>query len=232
MAFEIFTNVIVYLKDEIDTLLSGKSAVGHTHAHADTTGQTADQHHAQAHTLGSHSTRAHSELTDVGADDHHAQSHSHASHTGIGADDHHAQAHTLASHSTKAHSELSGIGTDDHHAQSHTLASHSTSTIPSLNISGGILTMSVVLTVSALNTWYELVGVAANSGIIRMRDNTLGGTAVVVHDPNGGNYLIVSQITGFAVADMQLTYDGTYHVSIRLTSGAVPRQIMWGLLAA
>ena len=44
-------------------------------AHADTTGQTTDQHHAQAHSLASHSSEAHSELTGVGTDDHHAQSH-------------------------------------------------------------------------------------------------------------------------------------------------------------
>jgi hypothetical protein len=72
MSFELFTNVLIYLKDEVDALLSGKSAVGHTHAHAATTGQTADQHHAQAHSLSSHSTKTHSELSGVGADDHHA----------------------------------------------------------------------------------------------------------------------------------------------------------------
>lgn len=145
MAFELFSNVLVYLKDEIDTLLAGKSAVGHGHTHASTTGQTADDHHPQSHTLTSHSTRAHSDLTGIGADDHHAQAHTlashsakahgdlsnigaddhhaqvhaHSSHSGIGADDHHAQGHTLASHSTKAHSELSSIGTDDHHAKGH-----------------------------------------------------------------------------------------------------------------
>jgi len=34
-----------------------------------------DVHHAQSHTLASHSTKAHSELTSVGANDHHAQKH-------------------------------------------------------------------------------------------------------------------------------------------------------------
>lgn len=32
MSFEIFSNVLVYLKDEIDTLLAGKSDTDHTHA--------------------------------------------------------------------------------------------------------------------------------------------------------------------------------------------------------
>lgn len=44
-------------------------------AHGSLTGVTSDQHHAQAHTLASHSTKAHAELTGVGANDHHAQLH-------------------------------------------------------------------------------------------------------------------------------------------------------------
>ena len=42
-------------------------------AHGSLTGVTADQHHAQAHTLASHSTKAHSELTGIGASDHHTK---------------------------------------------------------------------------------------------------------------------------------------------------------------
>ncbi|MBA7692082.1 hypothetical protein ES703_100640 [subsurface metagenome] len=42
-------------------------------AHGSLTGVSADQHHAQAHTLASHSTKAHSELTGVGTSDHHAK---------------------------------------------------------------------------------------------------------------------------------------------------------------
>ena len=44
---------------------------------------SADDHHAQAHTLASHSTKAHSELTGVTADQHHAQSHNIVSHSDI-----------------------------------------------------------------------------------------------------------------------------------------------------
>ena len=93
--------------------------------HANLASVSSDQHHAQAHSLASHSSKAHSELTGIGSGDHHTQVHTHASHTGIGANDHHPQAHTLASHSSKAHSELTGIGSGDHHAQVHTHASHS-----------------------------------------------------------------------------------------------------------
>lgn len=57
----------------------------------------ASAHHAQSHTLASHSSKAHSELMDVTADQHHAQ------------------AHTLASHSSKAHSELTDVNPSDHH---------------------------------------------------------------------------------------------------------------------
>ena len=73
--------------DEIDAVLDGLSgsyeALGavSTHAgienahgmeHNDLNSVGADDHHAQSHTLTSHSTRAHSELTGVGAGDHHA----------------------------------------------------------------------------------------------------------------------------------------------------------------
>lgn len=83
------------------------SISSHTHAHSVITGQTADDHHNEAHTLASHSSKAHSELS------------------GVGINDHHARSHTLASHSTKPHSALTGVGANDHHAESHTLASHS-----------------------------------------------------------------------------------------------------------
>jgi hypothetical protein len=63
----------------------------------------ADVHHAQSHSLGSHSTEAHSELTGVGASDHHSNANDHA------------QSHSLGSHSTEAHSELTGVNANDHH---------------------------------------------------------------------------------------------------------------------
>ncbi len=108
---------------------------------------------------------AHADLTGVGADDHHAESHTIVSHSdttatgpeletltdGSNADSLHVHAvlpaHTIASHSdtsgtgpeldtltdgsnadalhAHAHSGLTGITADDHHAESHTVASHS-----------------------------------------------------------------------------------------------------------
>lgn len=72
-------------------------------------------------------TRLHSSLQSIGSDDHHAQVHTLASHstkphsalTGVTSDQHHPQAHTLASHSSKAHSELTEVTADLHHAQNH-----------------------------------------------------------------------------------------------------------------
>ncbi|MBI4312287.1 MAG: hypothetical protein HY681_10960 [Chloroflexi bacterium] len=70
-------------------------------SHTNLTQVTSDQHHAQSHTLASHSAKAHSDLT------------------GVGIDDHHAQGHTLASHSARAHSDLTGITVDQHHTENH-----------------------------------------------------------------------------------------------------------------
>lgn len=69
--------------------------------HGDLGSVSANQHHAQAHSLASHSSKAHNELTGIGANDHHAQAHSHAhsSITGVSADQHHAQVHAMGSHS-------------------------------------------------------------------------------------------------------------------------------------
>lgn len=72
---------------------------GSTVNHENITGVTSDQHHPQAHTLGSHSTKGHSELTDVTPDQHHPQ------------------AHALGSHSSKAHSELTDVTPDQHHVK-------------------------------------------------------------------------------------------------------------------
>jgi len=42
-------------------------------AHDSLTGVTSDQHHPQAHTLGSHTTKAHAELTNVTENQHHSK---------------------------------------------------------------------------------------------------------------------------------------------------------------
>lgn len=78
-------------------------------AHSATTGQGTDDHHAQAHTLASHSTEAHSELTGVGTDDHHTQAHTVASHSDTTATG--AELETLTNGSeTTLHSHAGGGG--------------------------------------------------------------------------------------------------------------------------
>ena len=148
---------------KIDTELGGKSGTGHTHDHADATGQTADDHHNQSHALagGDHTAATLAELnakvSDATLDDSGdarpptAHTHAHASTTGQTADDHHPQSHTVASHSdttatgaeletltdgsnadalhvhatpTIAHSATTGQTADDHHDEAHTVASH------------------------------------------------------------------------------------------------------------
>ena len=50
-------------------------------AHGDLGSVTSDQHHPQAHSLASHSTKAHSELSDAPADAHHVEVHAPESHS-------------------------------------------------------------------------------------------------------------------------------------------------------
>ncbi len=155
--------------------------------HAALSNVTSDQHHAQAHSLTSHSTRAHSELTGIGATDHHsnandhAQAHTLTSHstrahselTGVGADDHHAQSHTLTSHSTRAHSELTGIGTDDHHAQAHT---HSVI----FNVGGVLLSPTGAINVIV---WY----VPFACTVTNVRGYRVGGTGATINARKNGS---------------------------------------------
>lgn len=78
--------------------------------HSALQGVTANQHHAQAHSISGadHSgTLAHSALGSIGANDHHAQAHSisGADHTG-----------------TLAHSALGSVSADQHHSQVHSIS--------------------------------------------------------------------------------------------------------------
>jgi len=98
----------ILLEDSADgtkkkrTTLSALPVAAHTHTHASTTGQTADDHHAELHTVASHSdtTATGAQLnTLVGAGNADAlHSHAHAATTGQTANDHHAKLHA-AGHS-------------------------------------------------------------------------------------------------------------------------------------
>lgn len=69
--------------------MPGKTLPTHAHAHADTTGQTADDHHDKSHAhdgADDSGTVAHSDTTGQTANDHHAEDH-HARHEVGGADE-------------------------------------------------------------------------------------------------------------------------------------------------
>ena len=84
---------------------------GHAHTHASTTGQTADDHHSEAHTVASHSDTTATgaelnELTDGSTTVLHAHAApTHASTTGQTANDHHAEDHA-ARHSDGGADEI------------------------------------------------------------------------------------------------------------------------------
>ena len=75
----------------------------HVHTHASTTGRTADDHHAEVHTVVSHDTTATgANLTSLTDDSDAGTLHNHdgdfVTHAALG-DAHHTEAHTVASHS-------------------------------------------------------------------------------------------------------------------------------------
>ena len=112
---------------------------------------------------------------------------------------------------------LSGYGITDAAAKSN----------PSL--SGGMIYQGQSISITALNTGVALSGSTAISGILRFRDNTLGGAAVFVCDPNGGITTVVNQITGLTVS---YNAGASYILEAKLTSGAVPRTLNWSMVGA
>lgn len=101
-------------------------------------------------------------------------------------------------------------------------------TISSPAISNGILTSGASTVVAALATATVLAGSGAISGLLSFRDNTLGGSALFLIDPNNGAALVVSQITGLTAAG-DVTWNGV-NWTVTLTAGAVPRTLTWVIL--
>jgi len=92
----------------------------------------------------------------------------------------------------------------------------------------GQLANRATLTVSALNRATDLTGSQDSSGLLHVRDNTLGGSAVFVIDPKRGAQLLgASGVTGLAPSGICYS-SGNWHIS--LTSGAVPRTITWSIV--
>jgi len=99
-------------------------------------------------------------------------------------------------------------------------------TVAASGSSTGIFTGPNTTTVSALNTPTNMIGSGASSGTVAFRDNTSGGSALFLIDPNVGAQLIgSSQITGLASAADVAFSSGLW--SVALTSGGTPRSISW-----
>jgi hypothetical protein len=89
----------------------------------------------------------------------------------------------------------------------------------------GVYLGGVNVTLSVLSTWYSL-GLGTTNGLFVFRDNTSGGTAAFVADSSNGANALYNGITGF-----QMNYGGVSgQMSIRVTSGTVPRNISFTVL--
>lgn len=81
-----------------------------------------------------------------------------------------------------------------------------------------------ILQVTALSTYTPIPLLGYNTCLWCARDNTLGGSAVIVLDPNAGPVELSNQITGL-IPPQFLSGPNTWN--IQLTSGPVPRNIAW-----
>jgi hypothetical protein len=90
---------------------------------------------------------------------------------------------------------------------------------------GGSFLGGASVTLTTLNVWVSLA-TTSNSGLYIFRDDTLGGTASFMADSSAGATTLSNGITGFA-----MNFGGVAgQMSVRVTSGAVPRTIRWTLL--
>lgn len=107
-------------------------------------------------------------------------------------------------------------------------------TTGAMSNTGGIYGGQKTTTVSALSTDYLMAGTGASNGVLHVRDNTSGGSAMFLIDPNGGVQLIgTSGITGLSAASIGWNHgcsgcSGNW--SISLASGTTPRTLTWTLL--
>ena len=80
--------------------------------------------------------------------------------------------------------------------------------------------------VGSLHTAIQLANSGAASGLLRLRDNTNGGSAVFLIDPNAGAQLLgTSQISGITSSSAITWSGGNWNVT--LSAGNAPRIIAW-----
>lgn len=90
---------------------------------------------------------------------------------------------------------------------------------------GGIFFGGATVNLTVLSTWVSL-GVDQTNGLFTFRDQTLGGTAAFMADAVSGAASVQNNITGF-----EMNYGGVAgQMSVRVTSGAVPRNIAFTIL--
>ena len=90
----------------------------------------------------------------------------------------------------------------------------------------GIFGSTVTTSVVAHNSATVLTGSGASSGLLVIRDNTSGGSALFLIDPNSGAQLFgTSQITGLASA-AGITWSSSVW-NVTLTTGTTPRSLAW-----
>jgi hypothetical protein len=99
--------------------------------------------------------------------------------------------------------------------------------IPGQVICGsGIFLSGQLVSVTALNSATLLPSTVGLHGLLVLRDQTNGGVALFLLDPNVASQVIgVSNITGCTTAG-QVTYSGSGW-SVALSSGSTPRSISW-----
>ena len=152
-------------------------------AHSATTGQGTDDHHAQAHSLASHSSEAHSELTGVGTDDHHTQAHTIASHSDTTATGTELETLTDGSETT-LHSHAGGGGGAVTREGGQTTEATTTSTSAVDLLTAESLTIAALEPCRFILGARKTTGAAAHSGLGLKINTTVTGEAI-----NGTNAL-------------------------------------------
>jgi len=105
------------------------------------------------------------------------------------------------------------------------VVSSGTQIATSTTSTNGVFFGGATKSLTVLNTWVSL-GVSTTNGLFTFRDQTLGGTAAFMADSVSGAASVQNNITGF-----EMNYGGvTGQMSIRVTSGTVPRSIAFTIL--
>lgn len=105
------------------------------------------------------------------------------------------------------------------------VVSSGTQIATSTTSTNGVFFGGATVNLTVLSTWVSL-GVGQTNGLFTFRDQTLGGTAAFMADSIGGAASVQNNITGF-----EMNYGGVAgQMSIRVTSGAVPRNIAFTIL--